>query len=100
MVLLFVPVALLSPTLSRLWLLPLCTPLINLITDAVFPLPAKVGAFSPDLLRVDVPWLLVELAIGFMLTTTVEQRARLRERFAPSRWGRARVPARAATARG
>jgi hypothetical protein len=92
MVLLVVPLALISPRFSRLWLLPLL--------PALIPLPAKVGPYSPNLLRTDVPWLVVELAIGFMLATTAEQRGRLRARLALGRWSRPRVPAGAAAARG
>jgi hypothetical protein len=63
MVLLFVPIALVSPRLSKAWLLPLCTPLIVVVSGAVIPVGDRLAAHPAETLRSAVPWLLVEAAV-------------------------------------
>jgi hypothetical protein len=67
MVLLFVPIALASPRLSRAWLLPLCTPLIAVVSGALIPVSHKVAAYPPETLRSAVPWLLITGLIAIRL---------------------------------
>lgn len=67
MVLLFVPVALASPRLSKLWLLPLSTPLLVVLSSAVIPVSHRLAAHPPETLRAAVPWLLVEAAVAIAL---------------------------------
>lgn len=84
MVLLFVPIALMSPQLSRLWLIPILPGLLTVLSYVVFPAAGDTGAFSADTLRITLPWLTAELAVGVTLCTTSAQRsalwARLRDR--------------------
>jgi hypothetical protein len=63
MVLLLVPVALMSPRLSRLWLLPMCTPLITVLSTVLIPLGSHRGPHPPETLRSAVPWLLIEAVV-------------------------------------
>ena len=63
MVLLFVPIALVSPRLSPLWFLPTCTPLIGVTLAALFPTGHAAGAFNPVTVRGAGVWLLVEAVI-------------------------------------
>jgi Glycosyltransferase family 87 len=63
MVLLFVPIALVSPRLSPLWFLPTCTPLIGVILAGLFPTGHAAGAFNPATVRGAGVWLLVEAVI-------------------------------------
>ncbi len=65
MVLLFVPIALISPRLSPLWLLPLCTPLLVIVSGALIPVSQRLAAHPPETLRTAIPWLLVQ---GVLLT--------------------------------
>src|ERR1019366_8570537 len=81
MVLLFVPIAVVSPRFSPAWLIPVCVPLIE-VTSFLIP-PGRADApFSPDMLRSAGPWLFLELLTGIVVCTTPEQR-----RIA---WGRLR----------
>jgi hypothetical protein len=64
MVLLLVPIALVSPRLSKLWLLPMCTPLITVISVAVIPLGSHRGPHPPETLRTAVPWLLITALVA------------------------------------
>jgi hypothetical protein len=64
MVLLLVPVALVSPGLSKLWLLPMCTPMITVGSAALIPLGSHRGAHPVETLRTAVPWLLITGLIG------------------------------------
>jgi hypothetical protein len=69
MVLLFVPIAVLSPRISAAWLLPLVTPLSEAVLKLV-PTLAPAGPnvpFNPDTLRTAIPWLVTELVIGILL---------------------------------
>ncbi len=60
MVLLFVPIALLSPRFSSLWLLPLSTPLILTTSFALFPGPGRVQVTDT---RAAALWLLLQVPI-------------------------------------
>jgi hypothetical protein len=76
MVLLFVPIALISPRMSATWLIPVSYPLINALSRFV-PVEPGNHPFSPDLLRGSVTWVLLEILTGFVLCTTPEQRRAL-----------------------
>ena len=67
MVLLFVPIALASPRLSEAWLLPLCTPLMTLVSEAIIPVSHRLAAHPPETLRSALPWLLIEAAVAVRL---------------------------------
>lgn len=77
MVLLFVPIALISPRLSRVWLIPILPGIVTALSYVVIPGSADVGAFSADTLRTTLPWLTAELATAVTLCTTAEQRRAL-----------------------
>jgi hypothetical protein len=84
MVLLFVPIALVSPRYSKAWLIPVCVPLIE-AASFVIP-PGRADApFSPDILRSALPWLVLELMTGIVLCTTSEQRRAAWARLRPVR---------------
>ena len=70
MVLLFVPIALLSPRFSRLWLVPVCTPMILVISAVVVPLGSTVHGADPDTIRATVVWLALEAIVVFKLVRT------------------------------
>jgi hypothetical protein len=75
MVLLFVPIALLSPRFSKLWLLPVVTPTLITLSFAVFPpMTGRPRAASPDALHSALGYLIAQAVIAFYLCTTVEQR--------------------------
>jgi hypothetical protein len=82
MVLLFIPIALASPRLSASWLIPVCAPLITVISGIIIHDSSKVQAYSPDTLRTAILWLVLEALSATVLCTTPEQRrafwARLR----------------------
>jgi alpha-1,2-mannosyltransferase len=59
MVLLFVPIALLSPRYSRLWLLPLIASSAETIGDAVLPAPGSPVTHPSQAVLAAVLWLLV-----------------------------------------
>jgi hypothetical protein len=65
MVLLFVPIALVSPRFSKLWLVPVCTPLIVAISAAVVPLGSSKGLDRQLSVREAVLWLVLEAIIGY-----------------------------------
>lgn len=67
MVLLFVPVALASPRLSKIWLLPLCTPLLVVASGAIIPVGNTLAAHPSETLRTAIPWLIVEAAVAMAL---------------------------------
>jgi hypothetical protein len=77
MVLLFVPIALLSPRFSRMWLLPAITPTLITLSFAVFPLASHAEAASPDALHYALGWLAAQAILGTWLSTTAERRAQL-----------------------
>jgi Glycosyltransferase family 87 len=60
MVLLFVPIALVSPELSMWWLLPLCTPLFVVLSALVVPFTASANGLNHDTVRAAIAWLAVE----------------------------------------
>jgi hypothetical protein len=80
MVLLFVPVALASPRLSRVWLAPLCAPLIVVFSQAIVPDGHKLQPYSPNALRTALLWLLIEAIVTLCLCTTAAQRRAVRDR--------------------
>lgn len=84
MVLLFIPIAMASPRLSRVWLIPLLVPIVEVVSFLI-PSGRADQPFSPNLLRAAGPWLLVELLLGFVLCTTPEQRRVLWSRLRPAR---------------
>ncbi|MGH2889390.1 MAG: glycosyltransferase family 87 protein, partial [Solirubrobacteraceae bacterium] len=78
MVLVFIPIAMLSPRVSRLWLVPVVLPIVELMSRIVLPDSSRLQAYSPNALRGALPWLCVEVALTTLLCTTVEQRAAVR----------------------
>jgi Glycosyltransferase family 87 len=64
MVLLFVPIALVSPRFSKLWLVPVCTPLLVAISAAVVPL-GSTRAVDTHSLREAALWLVLEAIVGY-----------------------------------
>ena len=88
MVLLFIPIALASPRLSWLWLLPLLSPLTESISRGIIPDARHVTAYSPNALRGAVLWLVLETIVAIWLCTTPERRRasirRLARRPAPA----------------
>jgi phosphatidylserine synthase len=75
MVLLFVPIALVSPRLSRLWLAPVLTPILIVLSPLLIHATHRVTADSPDALRATLPWLAAEAIVAIAVATTPEQRA-------------------------
>ena len=88
MVLLFVPIALASPRLSKAWLLPLCTPLIVVVSGAIVPVSHRVAAYPPETLRAALPWLLITAVVAVHLLRPAPKRrtfaARLPTRARPA----------------
>jgi hypothetical protein len=74
MVLLFVPVALASPRLSRLWLVPLVSPVVTVVSRAFIPDARHLTPDSPDALRGALLWLTLQAIVAVGLCTTAEQR--------------------------
>jgi Glycosyltransferase family 87 len=87
MVLLFVPIALVSPRFSKAWLIPVCAPLIE-VALVLIPVSRPDAPFSAAILRSAGPWLFLELLTGIVVCTTPEQRrtawARLRHLRTPA----------------
>jgi Glycosyltransferase family 87 len=83
MVLLFVPIALITPRLSAIWFLPLCTPLITVTWAAIEPINGNVQVGNPDTLRSAVLWLLLEsvVLLGLCWHDSELQTLRARLRF-------------------
>jgi hypothetical protein len=67
MVLLFIPIALISPRLSALWFVPCCSPLILAVADAVAPIPAATAGTSHATIRSAVLWLVIEGIVTWRL---------------------------------
>lgn len=66
MVLLFVPVALVAPRYSRLWLVPVLTPIFGHLLYAAAPLSLKTTeAYSPSALCFALPWLAATAIIAW-----------------------------------
>jgi hypothetical protein len=67
MVLLFVPIALLSPTVSAWWLLPIAEPFLLAVTTEIVPLGhAPVGS-AHDTVRAAIVWLALEAVLLYKL---------------------------------
>ena len=90
MVLIFIPVAILSPRWSRLWLVPALLPVIELLSPAVIPDATGIEPYSPNALRGVLPWLAFEALLVVALTTTPVRRAAWRDALA-RRIGRRRA---------
>jgi hypothetical protein len=80
MVLLFVPVALASPQLSKLWLAPMAAPVMTAISRAFVADTHRLQAYSPNGLRQALSWLAIELIVAVYLCTSPESRAAVRTR--------------------
>jgi hypothetical protein len=87
MVLLFVPIALASPRFSRLWLVPLVSPLLIPLSRALIPDNPHNRPDSPNALRQALLWLVLEAIVSAWLCTSAEQRAALRRRLTVRRFG-------------
>ncbi|MBV9820235.1 MAG: DUF2029 domain-containing protein [Solirubrobacterales bacterium] len=74
MVLLFAPIALISPRVCKLWLVPVIAPLMGIGSAALVPVSTKLQAYSPDVLRYALSCLVAEAVIAVCLCTTSEQR--------------------------
>ncbi len=88
MVLLLVPIALVSPRASKLWLLPMCTPLISVVSAAIVPVGSQLGPHPPETLRLAVPWMAIQGVIALRIvfpTARLRMPRRSRLRSAPSR---------------
>jgi hypothetical protein len=81
LVLLFIPVALASPRLSRIWLLPLCPPVIVVASAAIFPIGNVVGPHPVETLRSAIPCLLIEAVITGRLLLSDGQLSAFRDRL-------------------
>jgi Glycosyltransferase family 87 len=75
MVLLFVPIALCSPQFSALWLGPLIASTLWIGSTGIIKDSRHIEAASPNALRGAIVYLVLQLVIGVMLCTTVQQRS-------------------------
>lgn len=75
MVLIFIPIAFVSPGWSRLWLFPALFPIVELLSPAVIPNAVGIEPYSPNALRGVLPWLAFEALLVVALSTTPERRA-------------------------
>lgn len=78
MVLIFIPIAIVSPRWSRLWLFPALFPIVELLSPAVIPNATGVEPYSPNALRGVLPWLAFEALLVVALSTTAERRTAVR----------------------
>jgi hypothetical protein len=67
MVLLFVPIALISPGLSALWFVPVCAPLVLVISEAVVPSGNSLQSANGDPARTAALWLVLEAIVIWRL---------------------------------
>ncbi|HEY1524264.1 MAG TPA: glycosyltransferase family 87 protein [Solirubrobacteraceae bacterium] len=67
LVLLFVPIALLSPSYSKLWLVPLASPILVLFSTAIVPLGHVPPSHSPHNTRMAIVSLCLEAFVVFRL---------------------------------
>jgi hypothetical protein len=67
MVLLFVPIALLSPSFSALWLIPLATPVVVTTSVLLVPLGAHAGVGAADTVRTAAVWVAFEAFLSVKL---------------------------------
>jgi hypothetical protein len=82
LVLLFVPIALLSPGYSRLWLVPLAGPLLYVASSAVIPLGHVPAAHTPHNARMAIISLCLEGVVVFRLWRGASARQASRRRDA------------------
>ncbi|MGP0050879.1 MAG: glycosyltransferase family 87 protein [Solirubrobacteraceae bacterium] len=75
MVLLFVPIALVSPRLSRLWLVPVLTPILVIYSTWVVPNGTGAQAYTSDGLRWTLATLAAEAIVAVFLVSTPEWRS-------------------------
>ena len=92
MVLLFVPIALLSPRVNRLWALPVVAQTLITFSYALWPEHTVQRAGSPDALHSAIGYLLVQAIITVHLCTTAAQRAQLVARRRPRLHGATLTP--------
>jgi hypothetical protein len=88
MVLLFIPVALISPRLSALWFVPACTPLVLALSVLIAPVSKSADGSSHDTIRSAVLWIVLEAIVTWRVCRLGAARA---ERPAPA--ARAEHPA-------
>ena len=81
MILLFLPIALLSPRYSRLWLLPVVFPTLIALSFAAFPSEPERTGTSVNSLHYAAAYLTVEAILTVQLCTTADQRARFAARW-------------------
>jgi hypothetical protein len=67
MVLVFVPIALVSPRLSALWFVPVCAPLMLVISEAVVPSRNFLHSPNGDPARTAALWLVLEAIVVWRL---------------------------------
>jgi hypothetical protein len=67
MVLLVVPIAFASPRFSRLWLLPLVSPIADIVSSAIVPDSHPLRPDSPNALRDALLWLLIQAVCAIWL---------------------------------
>ena len=90
MVLLFVPIALVSPRISALWFVPLSSPVLVTLSTAFVPLSHAGAGSSEQTIRAAVVWLVLEAVVGLWLCVHPASRAvRLRS---PLRMGAEPAP--------
>jgi hypothetical protein len=94
MVLLFVPIALISPRLSPLWFVPCCSPLILAVMAAVAPISSAAAGTAHATIRSAVVWLVLEAIVTWRLCRAGEATERARAAARVRRPSPPAVPAR------
>ncbi len=74
LVLLFVPIALLSPRFSAMWFVPLSTPLLVVLSALVVPLSHGLAGSSTQTIRDAIAWIAVEALVVGKLCRRPRQR--------------------------
>ena len=78
MVLLFVPIALISPRYSRLWLVPVVFPTLIALSFGVLPSSQRPQAYEPYALHTALGYLAAQALVTLFVCTSAERRAALR----------------------